>query len=564
MVRVQFDRYYRYADLTAILQAFAAEYPAFATLESIGKSYEGRDIWVLTVTNQATGPHHEKPAVWADGNIHASEVSASSACLYLINKLLTEYGSNAEVTRALDTRAFYICPRFGPDGAELALADKPRVIRSSTRPYPFDEEPLGGHISEDIDGDGRILQMRIADPNGPWKAHPQEPRLLIRRGPTEVDGQFYRVVSEGTIKDYDGVTIFSQGAKERLDLNRNFPAHWRGEDEQHGAGPYPTSEPEVRAIVAFLAEHRNICSAVTFHTFSGVILRPYGTQPDDAMPAEDLWTFQKIGEKGTELTGYPHISVYHEFRYHPKETITGVFDDWLYDHFGLFAWTVELWSPQRQAGITSYKYIDWYREHTPEEALKLLQWSDSALGGKGYVNWYPIDHPQLGQVELGGWDFLYAWRNPPPPLLEKEIAPFADWLVWQALVTPKLELFEAKVTALADGAYLIRVVVHNTGWLPAYITKQALAKKVVRGTIFEIEPPEGVTLFNSLRRIELAHPEGRAYTAASATPWGAGGSSNTLDRVKCEWVVRGPAGAEIPITVKHERAGVIHTKVTLG
>lgn len=59
------------------------------------------------------------------------------------------------------------------------MRDTPRIIRSSTRPYPFDEEPVEGLDVEDVDGDGRILSMRIADPNGNWKCHPDEPRLMI-------------------------------------------------------------------------------------------------------------------------------------------------------------------------------------------------------------------------------------------------------------------------------------------------------------------------------------------------------------------------------------------------
>ena len=102
----------------------------------------------------------------------------------------------------------------------------------------------------------------------------------------------------------------------------------------------------------------------------------------------------------------------------------------MYDHMGVFAWTVEIWSPQRQAGITDLKFIDWYREHPVEDDLKLLKWSDEALGGRGYVDWYPFEHPQLGKVELGGWDMLYAWRNPPPEFLEQEVALFPDWLVF--------------------------------------------------------------------------------------------------------------------------------------
>ena len=55
MPDVQFETYYRYDELTRVLQAFAEEYPQLLHLESIGKSYEGRDIWLATVTNFETG-----------------------------------------------------------------------------------------------------------------------------------------------------------------------------------------------------------------------------------------------------------------------------------------------------------------------------------------------------------------------------------------------------------------------------------------------------------------------------------------------------------------------------
>jgi murein tripeptide amidase MpaA len=561
MPDIHFDRYYRYADLTTLIQAYAAEFPALVHVQSIGKSYEGRDIWLATVTDSATGAHDEKPALWVDGNIHASEVSPSSACLYLLDKLTRGYGNDAEITRCLQTRVFYICPRISPDGAEWALADKPKIIRSGTRPYPYDEEPLGGLLNEDIDGDGRMLMMRVVDPNGAWKAHPDEPRLLVRRDPTEAGGTYYRVMPEGTIQDYDGVTLFGQPRKERLDFNRNFPSHWRQEHEQSGAGLYPTSEPEVRAVVDFIARHPNLIGAITFHTWSGVILRPYGTQSDDNFPAEDLWTFQKIGEKGTALTGYPTISVYHDFKYHPKEVITGVFDDWAYDHLGLFAWTVELWSPQRQAGIAGYKFIEWYREHPLEDDLKMLRWSDEKLDGRGYVTWYPVMHPQLGAVELGGWDMQYAWRNPPPQFLEQEIAPFADWCVWHLLASPRLELYEAKVTPLGDDVYQVRVVVHNTGWLPSNVTKKAVEKKAVRGLIYEIALPDGATLKSGRLREELGQLDGRAYTASAITPWGL--AASTADRAKCEWVIHAPNGGTVSVTAKHERAGFVRASLDL-
>jgi len=90
MPAIAFDCFYRYADLTALLHAFVAEYPQLVALESIGKSFEGRDIWVVTVTNTGTGAAADKPAFWVDGNIHATEVAASAANLYFLHTLCTQ------------------------------------------------------------------------------------------------------------------------------------------------------------------------------------------------------------------------------------------------------------------------------------------------------------------------------------------------------------------------------------------------------------------------------------------------------------------------------------------
>lgn len=561
MPEVRFDKFYPYKDLTQILQAYAEEFPQLVAIESIGKSYEGRDIWLMTVTCFATGSDREKPALWVDGNIHATELAPSSVCLYLLQTLVTGYGTHPDITRCLDTRAFYICPRVNPDGAEWALADQPKYIRSGTRPYPYDDQPNDGLVTEDIDSDGRILMMRIPDANGAWKICPTEPRLLVQREPTETGGVYYRLLPEGRIEDYDGVLFNIQRTKEGLDLNRNFPFLWRSESEQTGAGSYPTSETEVRSLVQFVTSHPNIIGAVAFHTFSGVLLRPYSHLSDEELPVKDLRTYQHIGKKGTELTEYPAISVFHEFRYDPKECITGTFDDWAYEHQGIFGWTVEVWSPQRQAGITDYKYIDWYREHPLEDDLKLLRWSDEQLGGKGYINWYPFNHPQLGQVELGGWDAMYAWSNPPPEFLEKEIARFPDWLVWHLLISPRLEIYEASVCNVGDSIYRVRLVIHNTGWLPSYVTQKALDKKLVRGCICEIELPEGATLETGKLREELGQLEGRAYKSSAPTRRQ---GDPTQERTKMEWVVRAPLGGSVKLLARHERAGVVRAEVTLA
>lgn len=559
MPEVRFDRFYKHAELTAILQAWAAQHPDRFRLTSIGKSYEGRDIWLATVTNFATGPDTEKPAFWIEANIHAVEVTGCTAALHLIAKLLTQYGRDEKVTRVLDTRAFYIAPRLNPDGAELALADRPRFIRSSVRPYPrLDQQD--GLIEEDIDGDGRILMMRVRDPNGAWKPCPDDPRWLIARDPDEAPGgEYYRLLPEGRIQNYDGVTIKVAPAREGLDLNRQYPMEWAPEGEQKGAGPYPASEPEVRAMVQAVIDRPNITGYITYHTMSGVHLRPYSAHPDDDLPTADLRTYKLIGERATKITGYPAKSVFHDFKYEPKQVIRGGSDDWMYDHLGVYAWTTEFWSPQQQIGLKDYHFIEWYRDHPLEDDLKLLKWNDEVLQGKGYVDWYPFDHPQLGRVELGGWDQMYCWANPPAELLEKEIAPHSDFAVFHLLISPLLDVYALDVNPIGGGAYHVRLVLCNTGWLPTNITQKAIDRKAVRPIEVELTLPEGATLIHGEKKVECGQLEGRADKRNVLSLY----ADDTSDRVKVEWVVAAPQGGTLKIEARHARAGTLRREVEL-
>ena len=554
--KMRFDTYYRYDELTHFLKEWEAAYPTLCKLESIGPSYEGRDIWLMIVTNFETGPDNEKPAYWADGNIHATEVSASTASLYLINKLLSEYGQDDKVTYALDTRAFYIVPRLNPDGAEWALADKPKFIRSSTRPYPR-MDALDGLHQEDVDGDGRILQMRVKDPNGSWKIYPDDPRMMIPREPDEAPGgDFYRLLPEGQIQNYDGVTINFAPSVQGLDLNRQFPVFW--EPNQQGAGQYPGSEPEAAAPMRFIADHPNITGGVSYHTFSGVFLRPPTKGSDDTLPTQDLHTYKKLGKKAEEITGYKGVSVFHDFKYDPKSYIKGTFDDWLYEYLGVYSWTCEIWSVQQQAGIKDYKYMDWFREHPLEDDLTIMKWNDEVLDGKGVVDWYEFDHPQLGKVELGGWNFFETWRNPPYKLLEKEVAPLADFALYSALVSPKLEWYSIEKTSTRN-VHHITAVVHNTGWLPTNITKQALKMTVVRQLEVDIELPDGAKLVTGTPKTMLGQLAGRDHKS-SFSLWGGDGTS---ERAKVEWVIEADPGTTVELTAVHPRAGTIRKIVTL-
>ena len=92
---------------------------------------------------------------------------------------------------------------------------------------------------------------------------------------------------------------------------------------------------------------------------SGVLLRPYSTHPDTHFATNDLDVFKIIGERGTELTGYPAVSVFHNFAYDPKEPMHGAMDDYAFDFYGWFGFTAELWDAPTAAGLDMKN--DWKR-----------------------------------------------------------------------------------------------------------------------------------------------------------------------------------------------------------
>jgi murein tripeptide amidase MpaA len=562
---MNFNHYFTNEELETVLKAWAEQYPGLINLCIAGQSHENQPIWLLAMTNFSTGPDQEKPAIWLDGNIHATELAGTTTVLYILQHLLENYGKEEQVTRLLDTSTVYAVPRINPDGAAAALSTNPRFVRSGVRPYPWEELDEGLHV-QDIDGDSRILQMRILDPNGDWKPWDENPRFMIKRKPADFGGTYYRLLPEGLIENYDGYIIDIARPSAGLDFNRNFPFEWRPESDQRGAGPYPASEPEINAVVGFIARHPNISIALTFHTFSRVLLRPYSTRPDDQMDPGDLYVFKMLGEIGTRLTGYRNVSTFHDFTAAPRDITTGAFDDWMYDQFGAFVFTVELWDLPTEAGVQDRKFTDWFSRHPLEEDIMIFKWSEEHVGPQGYVAWYPFDHPQLGKVELGGWNTLYTWRNPPHELMSQEADRHVPFMLNLASLLPHLALHTVKVLPVGENRWTIDLAVENHGYLPAYTSQQARKRRAARPVIAELNLPnrpssDGCRIVLGKERMEIGYLEGRSNKDDMASVFGA---SPTDNRGHIQWLVEAPAGTQLDLVVCSERAGVIRKTIFLG
>jgi hypothetical protein len=367
----------------------------------------------------------------------------------------------------------------------------------------------------------------------------------------------YRVLTEGVLADFDGFTIPLPRAVEGLDMNRNFPAGWG--TGVPGSGDHPLSEPEIDALVRAIAARPNICGYNAFHTSGGVLLRPSSTQPDSKLEPYDVWAWKQLGEAGTDLTGYTVHGVFEDFTWDSRDTMSGAADDWVYEHLGVFGWTTEFWDIVQHATGHKQSTHFWYTGPTADEALAVLRWCDANHPG-GHVDWYGFEHPQLGHVELGGWNDLTTWTNPPEHLLAAEVAPHAEFAIRQALCSPRVEILHTSTTRLGDTSWRIEVGVANTGWLATDVSALARKQQLVRSGWAELTGP-GIAVIGGAGRQQIGQLDGRARLRFGHF---AGGQDGTPDRALVTWTLVAQAGATAEVVVQFPRAGRATMALTLA
>ncbi len=418
-------KYLDHAELQAQLKAWAQAHPDIVRLGVLGHSAAGREIPLLTIGHR---PDDQRPAVWIDGNMHASEVCGSSVALAIAEDILAIHGGANEaggkplapaLAQTIRETLFYVVPRISPDGAEAVLKVG-RYVRSS----PVDDRQQQAHahwVAEDIDGDGHAGYMRRQDPDGELvelrgdDGQPLQPPVMVPRMP-EDEGPFYRLYPEGRIANFDGRRIPAPHflSDNAYDFNRNFPYTWAPEPQQDGAGPYPGSMPETRAVLEFATKHPNIMVWLNLHTFGGVLIRPLGDKPDSKMHPVDLGIYEQVEAWMTEHTAYATVSGFHEFLYEPEKPLHGDLSDYAYHQRGALAYVVELWDLFHQLGIERKKpFVDHYVKFTRENMRALADFDRQHNAGRVFKAWQKVQHPQLGEVEVNGFDPRVGIWNPP-------------------------------------------------------------------------------------------------------------------------------------------------------
>lgn len=554
----QYDHYYKYDELKNCLEYFAKQYPQLCELESNCVTEMGLNQYVMTLTNKDTGAALEKPGWYLDGNIHAGEVTASMTAMHTIDYLLTNYGNNDEVTKLLDHMTIYVIPRVTPDGAETYLST-PYTLRSVNREYLPEK---GGIKEEDIDQDGVIRMMRIPSEYGAWKKDPKDPSLMTFRTPSDTEGEFYDIYPEGYLEEYDGdENLKRKKADWGLDFNRNFPYGWFPDARQGGAGKYPLSNPETKAIVDFVLAHPNIGGAAIGHTSGGMILYPPGTKPSAQSPADDIKTLKAIAAMGEEELGYVKMNIFDSFMKDQVNYDSGALDDWFYQSQGIPAYTMEFWNIGEKAGCP-YNWFEPDKE-TPEKALErfnaCMKWVKENAP-QYFSDWQEYDHPSFGKVELGGFNYKFTHQNPPENLLVKECENDTRFNIRFAKAMPKLKIDSLVKEDIGNGVYRITAVVGNTGYLPTNLSDEAVKLKVNKPVAVTIK---GAELISGKECEEIGDLSGYSRTVTGSFYGNITTFANANAKKKVVWVVKGNSGDAVTVTACQEKAGKACAEVVL-
>ncbi|MHC4350315.1 MAG: M14 family zinc carboxypeptidase, partial [Planctomycetota bacterium] len=442
-------------------------------------------------------------------------------------------------------RAFYLMPMENPDGREVWFHQPATssYLRGGVQPTDndydglYDEDP-----PDDLDGDGHITTMWKQDPLGRYKRDPEDERFFVRVDRDEPPGGWSRVGREGIDNDGDGQ--INEDGPGGYDPNRNWPSDWQPSYIQFGAGDYPFSLPETRAIGEFLLAHPNIAAYQSYHNAGGMILRGPGAE---YVPynAADIRVFEAIQKTGEELLPFYKAMIIHKDLY----IVHGGESTWAYEGLGVIGFTNELWTDRRM-------YAREERASTEERRKfrDLLQFGDV------YVPYHEFEHPTYGKILIGGTT-KYSSRVTPPWMLEEGCHRNFAFTMYHADQMPQVEWGLVRVEPRAEGLWELTVEVTNEKIIPT-ILGHARAKKIGARDVITCTPGDGAEVVASGTVSSLL--PGAKLDAVERSPgriWNERGISGRGRRL-FRFIVTGSGSVELAYV--SQKGGTIHRTVELA
>lgn len=465
-VPLPFDRYYDLEDVYKAIEVLNEAFPELTSAEVIAQSEEGRDVWAFTINNPETGDHLSKPGVYVDGNIHGNEIQATEVVLYLMNYLLTNYGEVENITELVDRNAFYFVPSVNVDGRYHFFnnANTPSTNRGLRVPGDGIRDAVSDRsISNDLNNDGSITQMRKRDPFGQWKTHPEDPRLMVRAEPGEF-GEWTLLGQERY--DITEDTQISEDAERYVDPNRDWGSNWAPPYVQRGAGDYPFMGNVTKAIAEYMVDRPNIIMVFAFHNTGGMFLRGPGTKARGPLNPNDVAVYDILGQNAEKIVpGYDYLISWKDLY-----STYGDFTEFTYNTIGAFSFVGELFMARQE---TYAAYEDLMSEDqeslgfgtTTEQDLQRLKFNDNVAHGTLFKEWEPFEHPIYGEIEIGGWAKM-STRISHPFMLKDMAHRNAAAVLFAAAQTPDVEMEIIRNERIDDNLNRVRVRLVNHNAIP--------------------------------------------------------------------------------------------------
>jgi len=443
--------YKNYSALSNALRQINNNYKSLSTLRSIGKSVQGRDIWLLTLTK--AGKPEEKPAMLIAAGIDAHHLAGVESSIQIAEKIL-QNASKDSISKVLETKTIYIVPCVNPDAYEQAFAKikYERNLNASNTDNDRDGK-LNEDGFEDLNNDGLITLVRIEDPTGNFTNHKDDARILVKADATKGETGKYIIISEGTDNDKDGQ--FNEDGEGGINLNKNFTHGYPFFTD--GAGEFAVSEPENRALLDFMYDAKNVYAVFQLGLANNL------TEPNK-------YDKQKATQKIVASWQEKDVAINEQVsKLYTKAGIKdlpsmpaggGNFTNWAYYHYGRFSFATPVWTIPKDTAK---------KNQTDNDDVRFLRWAEANKIPNVFVEWKPITHPDFPnkKAEVGGI-VPFAKLNPPTSFLQNAIQKHSQFFLDFAFLMPSIQITNVRTEAVSGGLTRITVDIHNKGYFPTH------------------------------------------------------------------------------------------------
>lgn len=435
---VQGQNYSNLQEQQRRIYALVKAYPQMVTVNSLVKTNGGKDICMITI---GLGKTETKPAIAVVGGVDGAHLLGTELVIGFAENLLKASNSDS-IQQLLNKTTYYLFPNMSPDAMEQYFAalkyerNGNATESDDDRDGKLNEDPF-----DDLDKNSKITQMRVESPIGDYIQHPEDPRVLIKANHSKGEKGKWLLLTEGIDNDKDG--LFNEDGAGGIAFNKN--ATYKHKTFSAGAGDYPASEKETRAIFDFLYDAFNVYAVVSF----GVNNNLSNNDDKATMQVSNLYN-KIIGNKDAPKIG----------------SIGGDFMSWAYQHYGRYSFSTQGWWVPKAKPDTAKKE----KAFTVEDATaNYLRWSAQQGINNHFTEWTTITHPDYPnqKVEVGGLD-PFVMMNPPYNLVADISKKHTNFLVKLAALQPEIEVTNIKTEAISNGLTRVSMDVYNKGALATH------------------------------------------------------------------------------------------------